>query len=66
MDPKHAIDLDTGLQVSAADRESLRQMRRQTPSWLDLDWRIVSRMLPPDALALRPTANDNHRPFSLA
>lgn len=51
--------------VTPADRAALQRAKELTPSWFDLDWQVVARMIPPGALAQRPTANDNCRPFSL-
>lgn len=59
------LDLERGLPVTPADRAALRRLREQTPCWLDWDWRIVDKLLPPEALANRPTASDAWQPFSL-
>ena len=63
--PDWVIDLDRDLPVTPADVAALRQARRELPSWLDLDYRELEALLPPDALDRRPTAKAGWRPFTL-
>jgi hypothetical protein len=51
--------------ASAVDREMLERVRRETPSWLIMDWREIERLLPPHALDRRAPARDSWTPFAL-
>ena len=59
------LDLDRGLPVTQEDIAVQRRLRLESPSWLELDWRELDAMLPPDALDRRPVARESWAPFSL-
>lgn len=65
MSREQVLDLDDGLPVTPADREALRRLRNETPSWLDWDWRAIVALTDAEALARRPTATEAWTPFSL-
>jgi hypothetical protein len=65
VDDEKLLDLGKGLTISDGDRAALHRLRKQTPSWLDWDWRTLTELLPQDALAKRPTASDAWEPFRL-
>ena len=65
MDAETVLDLDRDLPVTPADVEALRRLRRNLPSWFDLDWRILDQSVPAGALKHRPVASDAWRPFTL-
>ncbi len=59
------LNLDRGLPVTQEDITIQRSLRLEAPSWLELDWRDLLAMVPPDALDRRPLARDSWAPFSL-
>jgi hypothetical protein len=65
VDDEKLLDLERGLTITDEDRAALNRLREQTPSWLDWNWRALTELLPPDALAKRPTASDAWEPFRL-
>lgn len=65
MDAEITLDLERDLPVTPADVEAQRRLRKDLPSWLDLDWRILDQCVPADALKRRAVASDAWRPFVL-
>lgn len=65
MNARAIPDLDRDHPVTPADVEAQRRLRESLPSWFDLDWRVLDQLVPEDALARRPIANDTWRPFTL-
>jgi hypothetical protein len=62
----HALlDLNRDLPTTPADVRVLRELRRQTPSWLGLTAEEIDALLPADALARRPPTPQGQPPFSL-
>ena len=59
------LDLERDIPTSPEDVRVLRELRRQTPGWLHLTADEIDAMSPVDALARRPPAPPNRRPFSL-
>ena len=59
------LDLERGLPVTPEDIAVQRRLRLEAPSWLELDWRELVAMVPPNALDRRPVARDAWAPFSL-
>ena len=59
------LDLDRGLPVTQDDIAAQRRLRRDVSSWLQVDWRELLALVPPDALDRRPLARNSWAPFSL-
>ena len=59
------LDLDRGLPVTQEDIAVQRRLRLESRSWLELDWRELDAMLPPNAPDRRLVARDSWAPFSL-
>jgi hypothetical protein len=57
--------LDLELVMTPQDAAMLRQLRAETPTWLQIDWRVLAALVPPGALDRRPIADDRWRPFVL-
>jgi hypothetical protein len=58
-------DLARDIPTTLDDVRVLRELRRQTPSWLDLTAEEIEAMLPAGALSRRPPTSAARRPFSL-
>ena len=57
--------LDFNALVTPRDVAALRRLRAESPSWLLIDWRVLDALVPTGALARRPIARDDWKPFSL-
>jgi hypothetical protein len=62
---RRLLDLERDLPTTAEDVRVLRELRRQTPGWLDLTPGEIDTLLPEDALRSRAPAPSSRRPFSL-
>ena len=59
------LDLDRDLPTTAADVETLRRLRTETPSWLLLPAAEIEALIPADALDRRPPTPAGAQPFTL-
>lgn len=59
------LDLDRDLPTTHDDVRVLRELHRQTPSWLCLSVDEIEALLPSGALERRPPTSAGRRPFSL-
>ena len=59
------LELERDLPTTPEAVRVLRELRRRTPSWLDLGADEVEALIPPGALERRPPTSSRRRPFSL-
>lgn len=65
MDDQDPLDIVFAFTATDEDRDALRRLRQQTPSWLEWDWRTLTQLTPRSALLERPTATEAWQPFRL-
>jgi hypothetical protein len=60
------LDLERDVPTTAEDVASLRNLRREVPSWFSLTVAEFEALVPPGALDQRPVTRPDARPFTLS